>query len=133
MPGIEDISVWDELAAGLDIRGTNFSDYVNVDNEISTLEMSVMQTDEVNESEILVHEVEYSEETDEYEINSRENEEPVKIVEILNAISTLRKYITQSDGMDSCHGLLDKIESYIHNYEIKNLKQKKITDYSLSD
>jgi hypothetical protein len=57
MPEIEDISVWDELTAGMDIRGANFSDYVNVDNEISTCEMSVMQTDEeVNESEILVHE-----------------------------------------------------------------------------
>jgi hypothetical protein len=47
----------------------------------------------------------------------------------------LRKYlyITQTDGMDSCHGSLDKIESYIHNYRIKNLKQEKITDYLLYD
>jgi hypothetical protein len=51
----------------------------------------------------------------------------------LTAISTLRKYITQSDGMDSCQRLLDKIESDIHNFRIKNLKQKKITDYLLSD
>jgi hypothetical protein len=48
----------------MDIRGANFSDYVNVDNEISTCEMSVMQTNEVKESEILVH-VEDSQETDE--------------------------------------------------------------------
>ena len=70
-----------------------------------------MQTDEeVNESQILVHEVEDSEETDEYEIDSQESEEPVKMIETLTAISTLRKYITQSDGMDSCQRLLDKIE-----------------------
>jgi hypothetical protein len=55
------------------------------------------------------------------------------MIETLTAISTLRKYITQSDGMDSCHALLDKIELYIHNFRIKNLKQKKITDYLLSD
>jgi hypothetical protein len=64
IPEIEDISVWDELTAGMDIRCANFSDYVNVDNEISTCEMSVMQTNEVKESEILVH-VEDSQETDE--------------------------------------------------------------------
>jgi hypothetical protein len=69
----------------------------------------------------------------EYEIDSQESEEPVKMIETLTAISTLRKYITQSDGMDSCHALLDKIELYIHNFRIKNLKQKKITDYLLSD
>jgi hypothetical protein len=69
-----------------------------------------MQTDEVNESEILVHEVE--EETDEYEIDSQQGEGPVKMMETLTAISMLRKYITQSDGMVSCHGLWDKIESY---------------------
>jgi hypothetical protein len=50
----------------------------------------------------------------------------------LTTISTLRKYITQSVGMDSCHGLLDKIEWDIHNFQIKNLKQMKITDL-LSD
>jgi hypothetical protein len=85
----------------------------------------------VEESEI--HEVEDSEETDEYEFDLQESEEPVKMIETLNAISTLRKYITQSDGMDSCYGLLDKIESDIHSYRIKNLKQKKITDYLLPD
>jgi hypothetical protein len=37
MPEIEDINVWDELTAGLNIRGANFSDYVDVDNEISTV------------------------------------------------------------------------------------------------
>jgi hypothetical protein len=51
MPQIEDISVWDELTAGMDTRGANFSDYVNVDNEIWTCEMSVTQTDEVNQWE----------------------------------------------------------------------------------
>ncbi len=51
----------------------------------------------------------------------------------MTTISTLRKYITQSVGMDSCHGLLDKIEWDIHNFQIKNLKQMKITDYLLSD
>ncbi len=50
----------------------------------------------------------------------------------MTTISTLRKYITQSVGMDSCHGLLDKIEWDIHNFQIKNLKQMKITDL-LSD
>ncbi len=50
----------------------------------------------------------------------------------MTAISTLRKYITQSVGIDSCHGLLDKIEWDIHNFQIKNLKQMKITDL-LSD
>jgi hypothetical protein len=90
--------------------------------------MSVMQTDkEVKELEILVHEVEDSEETDEYEIDLQESEKSIKMIETLNAISTLRKYVTQSDGMDSCHGLLDKIESDIHNYPIKNLKQMKMT------
>ena len=80
-----------------------------------------MQTDEeVNESQILVHEVEDSGETDEYEIDSQESEEPVKMIETLTAISTLRKYITQSDAMDSCHALLDKIESDIHNFRIRN-------------
>jgi hypothetical protein len=54
------------------------------------------------------------------------------MIQTLTTISTLRKYVTQSDGMDSCHGLLDKIESDIHNFGIKNLKQKKITDYLLS-
>jgi hypothetical protein len=54
--------------------------------------MSVTQTDEeVNELEILVHEFEDSEETDEYEIDSQESEEPVKMIETLTAISTLRK------------------------------------------
>jgi hypothetical protein len=87
------------------ITGANFSDYVNVDNEISICEISVMQTDkEVNESEILVNEVEDSEETGDYEIDSQESEEPVKMIEKLTAISTLRKYITQSDVMDSCLG-----------------------------
>jgi hypothetical protein len=37
MPEIEDINVWDELTAGMNIRGANFSDYVDVDNEISTV------------------------------------------------------------------------------------------------
>jgi hypothetical protein len=134
MPEIEDINVWDELTTGLNIRGANFSDYVDVDNEISICEISVMQTDEeVNESQILVLEVEDSEETDEYEIDSQESEEPVKMIETLTAISTLRKYTTQSDKMESIHALLDKIESDIHNFRIKNLKQKKITDYLLSD
>ncbi len=39
---------------------------------------------------------------------------------------------TQSDGMDSCHGLLDKIESDDYNFRIKSSKQKKITDYLFS-
>ncbi len=34
---IEDINVWGESTAGMNIRGVNFSDYVNVDNEISTV------------------------------------------------------------------------------------------------
>jgi hypothetical protein len=81
--------------------------------------MSVMQTDEeVNESEILVHEVE--EETDEYEIDSQEGEEPIKMMETLTAISTLRKYITQSDGMVSCHGLLDKISGQTKSNRTEN-------------
>ncbi len=92
MPEIEDISFWDELTAGMDMSGANFWDYLNVDNEISICEMSVTQTDEeVNELEILVHEFEDSEETDEYEIDSQESEEPVKMIETLTAISTLRK------------------------------------------
>jgi hypothetical protein len=133
MPEIQDISVWDELTAGMYIRDANFSDYVNVDNEIATYEMSVIQTEEVNESEILVREVEDSEKTDEYEMNLQEIEEPVKMIETLTEILTLRKYITQSDGMDSCHGLLEKVESDILNYRSMNLKQKKINDYLLSD
>ncbi len=40
MPEIEDISVWNELSAGMDIRGANVSDYVNVANQISTCDVS---------------------------------------------------------------------------------------------
>jgi hypothetical protein len=76
------------------------------------------------ESEILFHEVEDSEESDEYEIYSQESEEPLKIIETLTAISTLRKYITQSDGMELCHELLDKIESDIHNLQSRILKKE---------
>lgn len=72
-----------------------------------------------------MNEVEDSEEIDEYEIDSQESEEPFKMIKTLTAISTIRKYISQSDGIDLCYGLLDKIKSDIYNFRNKNLKQKK--------
>jgi hypothetical protein len=125
-----EIEFWDELTQQLGIEGADFLEFVSVDNQIATSEEPVFQTAiENNSSEGIIQELDESEDTDEYEFEGEECEEPVKLIEALNSISNIRKYITQCEGLESSHELLDKIESNLYENKFKALKQKKITDY----
>jgi hypothetical protein len=125
-----DIEFWDELTQQLDIEGADFLEFVDVDNQIATSEEPVFQTAvENNKSEETVQELDKSEDTDEYEFEGEEYEKPVKLIEALNSISNIKKYITQCEGLESSHELLDKIESDMYENKFKALKQKKITHY----
>ena len=61
--------------------------------------------------------------------HTEENESPVKLNEAINAISTLRKFIYQTDSdIDPTLQMVNKTESFIYS-QPKSSKQTQITDY----
>jgi hypothetical protein len=111
----------------------NFEDYVNFDNNISVFDENIdKSTDElVEESE---SEIEEAIETDqlEDEESTQESEEPIKLNDALIAISQLRKYITQCNGIEKSYHLINQLEKDIFNIRFKSSKQSKITDYFIN-
>lgn len=119
-----DFSFWSQLTQRLDLHESDFDEFVNFDNGIA-----------INDEENSLETNEYSgEETDYYyseteQLSDDEVEEPLMLTDALNAITSLRKYVTQSQGVGRSHDLIDQLENEIYNNRFKNLKQTKITDY----
>jgi len=116
---------WDQLNTQLDGGDMTFEDFVNADNCVTTCEpipettIESTQTSNDIQSDSDIECID-SEETD---------EEPIKMIEAINALTILRKYMDQtSDGNDSCHYLIDKIETNIYNKPRKT-SQSLITNY----
>ncbi len=96
-----EFSDWNELTEHLDIEGATFSDYISIDDKIATSkETHLEHNSETVSTEITISEDIEESDTDEYELESDEQCEPIKMIEALNAITTIRKFITQCDGMD---------------------------------
>ena len=107
------------------IEGMNFSEYVSIDDGITTSEFEPIIAN-ITET---VEEVVDSDETEAYDLDSNDSEEIVKSIEAMTAISTLRRYLYQTDGdIDNSLQMLDKIEKNIFK-TMSNTKQSKINGY----
>jgi hypothetical protein len=116
------------------MSGADFEDFINVDDFLATYEetndesiieniRNSLPINEDSDTEIDEEVVELSED----DLNT--NDEPIKLYEALNSISLLRKFISQSQNLDSGHEILNKIENIILNNRFTNPKQTKITDF----
>ncbi len=121
-----DNTLWTELTQNMGLNDMQFNDFVNFDNELAV-------TDEISNGEDLdSSEMDVGIDSDETiidENDSEESEEPLKLIDALNAMTQLRKYVTQCNGLENSHELINDLENSIYNNRFKNLKQTKITDF----
>jgi hypothetical protein len=121
-----DESIWNELSDRLGLEDIDFEDYVNFDNDIAVEDENIDET--IAENELVIEELIDMDQLEDEEIET-ECEAPVKLNDALNAISQLRKYITQFNGLEKCHDLVNSLENNFFDYRFKSIKQTKITDY----
>ena len=120
---VEYHSNWNELSEKMSIN-IDFDEYVSVDDDIITSEKiyslpgtSAQNFDDSEDTEI------------DADINEEITEEPVKLIEAMNAISTLRWFHYQSnEEIEKSLELIDKIVENVFKLK-SNAKQSKITDY----
>ncbi len=67
--------------------------------------------------------------SDSYDCEEREGEEPVRLNDSIIAITQIRKYIIQCNGSANCFELINKLENEIYVNKSNALKQSKITDF----
>ena len=116
--------IWTEITANLGLSGLPFEDYVSADN-------SIVSSEALNQNNQLIEiqeDINSSEDTDVYDIEEEE-EPPVKLIDGLNSIFVLRKYLYQSSGDIESHlKMVDEIENFVFQ-SMSQRKQSKITDY----
>lgn len=123
--------IWNELTNRMGLEGENFEDYVNSDNDIftaaelsdDTIIENIVNSEEALDTDIVI------ENEEESDSESEDTEEPVKLNDVLNAFSQIRKYIFQCDSLESNLTVIDNLEKDIFNNRFNNTIQKKITDY----
>lgn len=112
------------------MEGISFEEFVNADNELATNEFNLTE-DSINISSDNVNEI--NDESDAETIIDVEvadnDEEEVKLIDAMNAFSTIRKYLYQSGGeIENSLEMIDNIELDIIKRK-SYVKQSKITDY----
>jgi hypothetical protein len=126
-----DYSVWYELNQRMGLNDMDFDDFVTFDNDIAVNDELNITKNNCYSSGQLTTEVDINS-TSEEENESVESEEPLKLIDAINAINQLRKYVIQCSGLEKNQEIITNLENEIYNNRYKNLKQTKITRF-LSD
>ncbi len=102
-----------ELSERIGLENLNFEDYVNFDNNISVFDENINKSiDEIVEkSDCEIEEVIETDQLEDEE-STQKSEEPIKLNDALIAISQLRKFITQCNGIEKSHHLINKLERH---------------------
>jgi hypothetical protein len=129
---VYDSAIWNELNERFGLEGSEFEDYVNFDDDIAICDEissdTVNETNHVSDEDLTLLGVGEEEEEEEEE-DMNESQEQIKTIDALNAISQLRKYVTQCDGLEKTHNILNELEKEIYKNKFCSSKQSKITDF----